>query len=54
LLLFLNENGEEQQTAWLFIRSSSRQRPRISAEDETSMADNSLQRTAKTAMRRVG
>jgi len=54
LLLFLNENSEEQQATWLFFRSSSRQRPRVSAEDETSMADNSLQRTAKTAMRRLG
>jgi hypothetical protein len=53
LLLFLNENSEEQQATWLFFRSSSRRRPGISAEDKTSMADNSLQRTAKTAMRRM-
>jgi hypothetical protein len=53
LLLFLNENREEQQAPWLFFRSSSRRRPRISAEKETSMADNALQRTAKTAMRRM-
>jgi hypothetical protein len=52
-LLILNENSEEQQATWLFFHSSSRRRPRISAEDETSMADNSLQRTAKTAMRRM-
>jgi hypothetical protein len=51
LLLFLNENSEEQQATWLFFRSPSRRRPRISAENETSMAENSLQRTAKTAMR---
>jgi hypothetical protein len=34
-VLFLNENSEEQQATWLFFRTSSRRRPRISAEDET-------------------
>jgi hypothetical protein len=53
LLVFLNENSEEQQATWLFFRMSSGRRPRIAAENETSMADNSLQRTAKTAVRRM-
>jgi hypothetical protein len=53
IVLFLNENSEEQQATWLFFRSSSRWRPRISAKNETSMADHALQRTAKTAVRRM-
>jgi hypothetical protein len=48
-LLFLNENSEELQTTRLFFRTSSGRQARSSAEDETSMADNSLQRTAETA-----
>jgi hypothetical protein len=47
LLLFLNENSEEAAIDLAVLRSSSRRRRRISAEDKTSMADNSLQRTAK-------
>ena len=33
LLVFLNENSEEQQATWLFFRTPSGRRPRISAED---------------------
>jgi hypothetical protein len=51
--VFFDENCEEQQATWLFFRTPIGRRPGISAEDETSMADNSLQRTAKTAMRRM-
>src|SRR6266446_1212828 len=53
LLLFTKtaENSGRTASVWLFFRPPNRRRPRISAGNEMSMADNLLQKTAKTANR---
>src|SRR5260370_38001902 len=43
------KNSQKNEIIPLFFRAPNRRLSRISAEDEMSMADNSLQKTAKTA-----
>jgi hypothetical protein len=41
------ENSERTARTWLFFESLNRRQPRISAENQTSMADNSLPKQRK-------
>jgi hypothetical protein len=47
------KNSEEQRQILLFFRSPNHLRPRISAEDDTSIADKSLRKNKNSETRRA-